>query len=431
MKTFYQLLANTLITSITNFTVWFAIIFYVYLQTKAVLATSLMSGIYLTIVALTGIWLGSLVDHHKKKTMMLISSFGSLFFFTIGFFIYMIAPADAFSYLTSVWLWTLIPMLLFGVIAGNIRMIALPTMVTILVDEDKRDKANGLVGTVSGIGFLITSVISGVLVGQSGMLGVLLLAIGMTTVAIIHLWFLPVEEKKLVHTHDDEQKRVDIKGTLAAIGKTPGLFALILFTMFNNFLGGVFMSLMDAYGLSLVTVEVWGFLWGGISTAFIIGGLIIAKFGLGKNPLRALFGANFVIWAICSVFTIYPSIIILAIGMFLYLCVVPYIEAAEHTIIQKVVPPERQGRVFGFAQSVEQSASPITAFAIGPIAQFFFIPFMTTGEGSRLIGPWFGTGPERGIALVFTLAGLLGLLTTFIARNSKYYQLLSKQYQKE
>jgi len=38
--------------------------------------------------------------------------------------------------------------------------------------------------------------------------------------------------------------------------------ALILFATFNNFLGGVFMSLMDAYGLSLVSVQVWGALWG-------------------------------------------------------------------------------------------------------------------------------------------------------------------------
>jgi DHA3 family multidrug efflux protein-like MFS transporter len=114
--------------------------------------------------------------------------------------------------------------------------------------------------------------------------------------------------------------------------------------------------------------------------------------------------------------------------MFIYLCVVPFIEAAEHTIIQKVVPQERQGRVFGFAQSVEQAASPLTAFAIGPLTQFIFIPFMTTGAGVDLIGDWFGTGPARGIALVFTVTGIIGLCVTLLAMNSKYYKLLSKQF---
>ena len=106
----------------------------------------------------------------------------------------------------------------------------------------------------------------------------------------------------------------------------------------------------------------------------------------------------------------------------------PYAEAAEHTTLQKVVPFERQGRIFGFAQSVEQAASPLTAFLIGPLAQFFFIPFMTTGAGAAAIGSWFGTGPDRGIALVFTVAGALGLLMTIVAFNSKYYRQLSARY---
>ena len=106
----------------------------------------------------------------------------------------------------------------------------------------------------------------------------------------------------------------------------------------------------------------------------------------------------------------------------------PFIEATEHTIIQKVVPYERQGRVIGFAQSVEMGASPVTAFLIGPIAQFIFIPFMTTGAGVALIGDWFGVGPGRGIALVFVLAGITGLVVTLIAMRSRSYKLLAARY---
>jgi MFS transporter, DHA3 family, multidrug efflux protein len=425
--TFYHLLINTLIVSVINFTVWFAITFFTYLETRSVFATAIISGIYLVATAISGFWFGSIVDHHKKKMAMVVSSLVSLAMYAICFLIYTTAPPEAFKDPSSIPLWVFVVLLMTGVIVGNIRMIALTTVTTILVPEDRRDRANGLVGTASGVSFLITSVISGLLVGHSGMYWVLVLGIGITIASIIHLLTVTIPEKEVEHT-EEKPKKIDIRGTLKVVQGVPGLLALILFTTFNNFLGGVFMALMDAYGLSLVSVEMWGFIWGVLSIGFIVGGLVIAKKGLGKNPLKAMFLANVVIWVISATFTVHAWIGWLLIGMFIYLCVIPFIEAAEQTILQKVVPYERQGRVFGFAQSVEQMASPLTAFLIGPIAQFIFIPFMTTGAGVDLIGGWFGTGPDRGIALVFTLTGLIGLAVTLWAFGSRFYRQLSERY---
>ena len=426
MKTFYQILGNTLVANVTNMTIWFALIFFIYLETKSVTATSIVSGIYLVLTASLGIWFGSLVDHNKKKKVMILSGVISLTIYLIGFGTYLAAPAETWTDPASVTLWVFVLLLLIGVIAGNIRSIAVPTLVTILIPEDERAKANGLSGTAFGIAFLICSAISGVLVGLGGMYYVLILGIAMMILSIAHMWFVQIPEKEIVHL--DQQPKVDLRGTYAVVTAIPGLLALILFTTINNFLGGTFMGLMDAYGLSLVSVEVWGLLFAVLSCGFIVGGLFISRNGLGKNPLVAMFAANIIIWIISAVFTIQPSILLLAVGMFIYISVVPFIEASEQTILQKVVPQERQGRVFGFAHSVEQSAAPLTTFLIGPIAEAFFIPFMTTGAGVNLIGGWFGTGADRGIALVFTVTGIIGLILTIIAMNTKYYKLLSDRY---
>lgn len=430
MKTFLNLLGNTLVVSVIDFTVWFALTFYVYLQTNSVFATAIISGIYLVITVLTGIWFGSLVDHHKKKTMMMLSTVASFILYGICFAIYQSVSHDVFKDPSNPILWVFVSVLLLGVIAGNIRTIALPTIVTILIPENRRAKANGLVGTASGMSFLVTSVISGFLVAKGGMYYVLLVGAVVQVLAMVHLWFITVPEKGIVHAEGAPapSKKIDLRGTWAIVRGVPGLVPLILFTTFNNFLGGVFMALMDAYGLSLVSVETWGLLWGLLSTGFIVGGLIIAKTGLGKNPVRSLLLANVILWVVSSVFTIQASIILLMAGMYIYMLLIPYVEASEQTILQKVVPYERQGRVFGFAQSVEQSASPLTAFMIGPIAQFIFIPFMTTGRGVEWIGGWFGTGPDRGIALLFTATSIIGLIATVIALNTSYYRRLSKRY---
>ena len=419
---------SNLVQNITNFTVWFALVFWAFLETRSVFVTGMIGGIYLVMTAGGAIWFGSLVDHHRKRRIMLASSAASFAFYAISLAAYALLPEQAFTQAFGAQLWLFVLVVMSGVIAGNIRMIALPTLVTVLIPEDRRDKANGLVGMVTGIGFVVTSAISGFLVARGGMAAVLLFALVLTLAAFAHLLFVRLGEPVPAAEARDARPRIDLRGTISVVGAVPGLFALILFASFNNLLGGVFMALMDGYGLSLMEVEQWGLLWAFVSFAFILAGIVIARFGLGRNPLRTLLLANLIVWAVAAVFTIQSSIALLVIGCFIWLFLSPFAEAAEQTALQKVVPFDRQGRVFGFAQSVEQAASPFTAFLIGPLTQFIFIPLMTTGAGARAVGDWYGTGPERGMALVFTIAGLLGVVMTLIAFRSRPYRQLSAAY---
>ena len=423
MKSFYAILVNSIVAGITNTFVWFAVTFWVYLETRSVLTTSWMAGIYIGTVAVSGFYLGSLVDHYRKKNVMMLSSIASLVFFGLAGMVYALSPAEAFRHAGSPLLWVFIVLSLMGALAGNLRYITLPTVVTILVPEDMRDRANGMVGTANGTAFLVASVFSGLAIGLLGIFWTMALAVAGTLLCILHLTFVKMDET-LHHEAHNEKPRLDVKGTIRIVQQIPGLFGLIFFNTFNNFLGGVFMALMDPYGLSLVSVEVWGVLWGVLSLGFIVGGIAVSRMGLGKQPIRTLFTCNIIMWTICIFFALQASIVLLAVGMFVYLSLIPVVEAAEQTIIQKVIPLERQGRVFGFAQSIEQAASPLTAIMIGPIAHFVFIPFMTTGEGARILGPWFGTGLDRGIALLFTMTGLLGLAVTLFAKRTRSYSHL-------
>lgn len=427
MRTFYAILANSLAASVITTFVWFAVTFWVYLETRSVVAMSFMAGVYTAIVAVTGLFLGSLVDRFRKKTVMLASSGASLLCFLVAGAVYAARPAEAFADPASPLLWLLIVLTLLGAIAGNLRGIALSTLVTILVPEETRDRANGMVGAATGVAFLAASVFSGLAVGMLGMLWVFGLAVGLAALVVAHLLTVAIPEREVAH-HEAQGDMVDLPGTIAAIRAVPGLFGLIFFHTFNNFLGGIFMALMDAYGLLLVSVEVWGALWGVLSLGFIVGGLVVARRGLGRSPLRTLFLANIAMWSICAVFTLQASIVLLGVGMFIWLCLIPVVEAAEQTVLQQVIAPERQGRVFGLAQSVEQAASPISALVIGPIAQFVFIPFMTTGAGVGLLGGWFGAGEDRGLALLFTMAGLAGLAVTLLAMRSNAYRILGRHF---
>lgn len=426
-RTFVAVLANSLAAFLTNTFVWFAVTFWVYLETQSVIATGVMAGVYTVIVAISGFFLGSLVDRYPKKRVMLVSSLTSLTLYAVALAIFVLAPAEAFVRVASVTLWTFVILTLVGAVAGNVRAIALSTLVTILVPAADRDRANGLVGSANGIAFLVSSVLSGLAIGFLGVTWMLAGAIAALLIIVVHLASLPIPVGPTLTTGDglSQAPSLDLSGTIRVIQGVPGLFGLILFQTFNNFLGGIYMALMDAYGLLLVSVQVWGLLWGILSLGFIVGGLMVARFGLGRSPLRSMFLANVVMWSVAAVFTVQSSIVLLATGMFAWLCLIPVVEAAEQTILQKVVPLERQGRVFGFAQSVEQAATPITAFLMGPLAELVFIPYMTVGAGVELLGPWFGSGKDRGLALLFTVAGALGLLVTVLAMRSAAYRRLS------
>ncbi|TCK21031.1 MFS transporter [Pseudonocardia endophytica] len=435
-RVFAHLLASTLTVSVVNFTVWFAVTFWVYIETRSVMATGLIAGIFLAATSLTGIWFGSIVDGHRKRSVMQGSAAVSLLFYAGCLVVYLSTPDETFRDASSPVLWAFVVALMLGVITGNLRTITLPTMVTLLVPADVRDRANGLVGTATGLSFLVTSVISGLLVAFDGMRSVLLLGIAVLGLSLLHLSRIEVPDgrgavARAAPGSDAEPQRsgVDLRGTLRVVRSVPGLPALILFTCVNNLVGGVFMALMDPYGLSLVSVQTWGLLWGALSALVIVGGLLVARTGLGSRPIRTLLLVNAVLWTSTMLFPLQASIVLLTLGMAAFMLLMPFAEAAEQTVLQRVVPYERQGRVFGFAQSVEQAASPLTAFLLAPFTELVVVPYMSgDGFGARTIGPWFGTGTDRAIALVFVVAGVIGLAMTLGALASRPYRRLSAAY---
>lgn len=362
---------------------------------------------------------------------MLYSSLISLIAFVLALISYFAFSLNINATSNIFLLWVFVILLLIGSVCSNLRNITLSTVVSILFDEDKRSKANGLIGVISGLSFAVTSVANGLVIGYFGMEAILYISIILTIVTIFHLRLIEFNEDIPIKKTENKNNIAIESSTFKQVLAVPGLLGLILFTTINNFLGGVFMALIDAYGLSLVSVQTWGFLWGFLSTGFIFGGLLVAKFGISKKPLRLLILANLGIWITCILFTIQKSVFLTTIGIFIWMTLIPYIEAIEHTIVQKVTPIENQGKIFGFAQSVESAASPITTFFVGPLAQFIFIPFMTDGHGVKLIGSWFGTGADRGIALVFVISGIFGVIVTMFAATSKSHKIIELNYENE
>ncbi|MGJ3191952.1 MFS transporter [Paenarthrobacter sp. FR1] len=426
-RTFTGILVNTALANITTSYLWYALTFWVYLETRNVIATGVIGGAYMLLIALSSISFGTLVDRHRKLAVMRFAAVFTLVMFVLAGVMFLLTPVEALLDLTQPWFWIFTMIILIGAVVENMRNIALSTTVTILIEPDRRANANGLVGMVQGLMFLVTSVLSGLSVGMLGMGWTVVVALVLTALAFAHLLTLRLPEEVRAAA-SDAQGGFDLRGSWAAVMAISGLFALILFSTFNNFIGGVYMALMDPYGLEMFSVEIWGTVFAVGATGFIVGGALIGKFGLGPNPLRTMLIAVALMGVLGAVFTLREWAWLYIVGIWFYMALVPVVEAAEQTVIQKVVPLPRQGRVFGFAMAFESAAAPITAFLIAPIAQFWIIPYARSSEGAAQLEPLLGEGISRGIALVFLVAGLIMIAVALIAFLTPVYRRVSASY---
>ncbi|WP_309108920.1 MFS transporter [Arthrobacter sp.] len=426
-RTFAGILVNTALANITTSYLWFALTFWVYLETRNVIATGVVGGAYMLLIALSSISFGTFVDRYRKLAVMRFAAGFTLVMFVLSGVMFLLTPTPQLLDLTQPWFWLFTLIILVGAVVENMRNVALSTIVTILIEPDRRANANGMVGMVQGLAFIVTSVLSGLSIGLLGMGWTVVVAVVLTVLAFAHLLTLHMPEE--VHVAStDAHGAFDLRGSIAAVLAITGLFALILFSTFNNFIGGVYMALMDPYGLEMFPVEIWGAVFALGSTGFIIGGALVGKFGLGANPLRTMLCAVVVMGILGAVFTVREWAWLYIAGIWLYLVLIPVVEAAEQTVIQQVVPLQRQGRVFGFAMAFESAAAPITAFLIAPIAQFWIIPYARSEEGAAQLAPLLGEGVSRGIALVFLIAGIIMVVAALLAFLTPVYRRVSASY---
>lgn len=426
-RAFVAVLVNTGVANVTTSYLWFALTFWVYLETRSVLATGVIGGAFMLFVALSSMLFGTLVDRYRKHAVMLMSALGTLVLFGLAGVCFLLVDELLLLDIAGPWFWIFTVLVLAGAVLEQLRNIALSTTVTLLVEPERRANANGLVGMVQGLAFLVTSVLSGFSISLLGMGGTVLVALALTAAAGAHLLLIRIPEPEIAR-EEGRTGLSDVVAGVTAVRRAPGLFALILFTTFNNLVGGVYMALMDPYGLTLFGVEMWGVVLAVTSTGMLIGGALVAKLGLGRNPVRTMLLLVAFTGLLGATFALREWWWLYAVGIWLFMMVMPAVEAAEQTVIQRVVPYETQGRVFGFAMTFEALASPITSFLIAPIAEFAIIPYMRTDAGRGAWGWLLGEGEARGIALVFLCAGLVTVLLGLGALLTRSYRLMSERY---
>ena len=287
MTVFRRLLVNTLVTGVTSSFLWFALTFWVYLETRSVVATGVIGGAFSHLLRASSAPSSAPSSTATASTRRWCwPTTISAACFALATVVFVAVDADDLLRLRSPWFWLLVG-------AHAARLGRRPDARHRPVDLRDAARARGPAGPGQRHGRhghrrLVRHHLGvqrprhrparhglGLLRSLSRSPSARSSTCGRSTSTSPS----PSPTGRATPTG-----HVDVRGALEAIRAVPGLMMLILLAAFNNLLGGVFMALMDAYGLSLVSVETWGLLWGFISLAFIAGGLFVARRGLGPQP---------------------------------------------------------------------------------------------------------------------------------------------------
>ena len=105
VRAFYQVLANTAIANVTSSYLWWALTFWAYLETRSVLATAIIGGSYMLLVAVFGVVFGVIVDRTKKKAVMVLSSMITLVTYLLAGALYLSFPESVLVNWGGPWFW--------------------------------------------------------------------------------------------------------------------------------------------------------------------------------------------------------------------------------------------------------------------------------------------------------------------------------------
>ena len=118
MIAFRRLLLNTLVSGVTSSFLWFALTFWVFLETRSVVATGVIGGAFSISSAILGPFFGTFVDHHRKHTSMVLTTAVATVCFTVATVVFLTVEADDLLRMSSPWFWVLISFTLLGSVAG-------------------------------------------------------------------------------------------------------------------------------------------------------------------------------------------------------------------------------------------------------------------------------------------------------------------------
>ncbi len=350
---------------------------------------------------------GSLADRWSRRWLMILSDSGDALVTLCAVILVATGRLEV---------WHVYAIALTSSIFSSFQEPAYQASITMLVPKENLSRANGLVQAAGAAQLLISPLLAGALLGFVGMRGIFAIDFATYFFAVGALFIVAIPQPKRT-TEQTETKGGMGRGFSYGwryLLARPGLFGLLLYFALVNFLLAISSVLTGPLVLSFGSAVTLGAVETVSGVGMMLGSVAISIWGGPRRRIIGVVGAIALASVGVATMGLRPSGPFVAAGMALFLFSIPIASGCSQAIFQAKIAPDVQGRVFATRSMIARSISPIAYLLAGPLADRIFQPLMVPGGllAAGPVGLAIGTGPGRGIGLLFVLAGLFMMIAS-------------------
>lgn len=393
----------------------FALIIWVYTQTKSVFSVSMLTFFTYAPYILVSVFAGTFIDKHSKKRIIMFSdSIASLcslsVFILIG--------------LNELQIWHVYIVNAICGLMNSFQSPASAVAVGIIVPKNKYEKVSGLNSFSQNLITVVNPMLATAVLSIGGLKSIILIdMITFIIATLVLLFFIKIPEDNF---KEEEEEGIfqGCKAGFLFLKNKKGLIQIMLSMALLNFFSRLTYENILAPMILARSGEnqsVLGIVTGILGLGGILGGIIVATIKLPKDKVKVLYFSSALSFLFGDVLMgLGQNVIIWSIGALAASLPIPFVFAAQSALLYNNVPTKMQGRVFAVRNIIQYTTIPIAILLGGILADYVFEPFMKNGTViARFLISLVGNTEGNGMAVMFLCTGILGFISCIILSENK------------
>jgi len=297
--------------------------------------------------------------------------------------------------------------------------------ISLIVPQKHYARIGGLQGITGSIVSILAPALGSILLVVGGLRLVLICDLASFAVAFFVLLFLVKIPENARGNGENEPFLKSCRDGIGFLRENKALLHLTLFIAVVNLLaklGNDGLLAPFVLGRSGNDQRVLGMVQAATSAGILIGSIVMTLLKPVKKKARLIFLACAFICFTEVVMSLSAHPAVWSISNFMGYTAAVIMGANLTVILREKVPVQMQGRVFSAHDTLKNCTNPVGLLLSGYLADYIFEPFMKTESPVQsVLSRLFGSGSGSGIAVLFFIVGITGVLLSITRMRKTVY----------